>query len=105
MGFRAPPSGIRLTEADIPIVKGMLLRGDRQHDIASWFGINPGRIADVVSGWRFTSVPPAPANDLPQPGPYLSGRDTQAALQALERAKRGIAAVENMIKEGPSRQF
>ena len=91
--------------ADIPIVKGMLRRGDRQHDIASWFGVNPGRIAEVACSYRFNSIPPAPANDLPPPGPYLSGRDTQAALHALERAKRAIVAVENMINEGQNRQF
>jgi hypothetical protein len=50
----------------------MILRGDRKHDIAAFFGVNPGRIADVESGRRFPSVPAAPEADLPPPGPYLA---------------------------------
>ena len=42
---RATASGISLTETDAALVKGMLRRGDRQHDIAAWFGVNGGRIA------------------------------------------------------------
>lgn len=38
--MRAPESGIRLSSADAALVKGMLARGDRQHDIAAWFGVN-----------------------------------------------------------------
>lgn len=45
MRMRAEPSGISLTGTDAAIIKGMLLRGDRQHDIAAWFGVNGGRIA------------------------------------------------------------
>ena len=41
MAHRAPPSGIALDENDAAIVKGMLARGDRQHDVAAWFGSNP----------------------------------------------------------------
>ena len=32
---------------DTRIVKGMLSRGDRQHDIAAYFGVNGGRVAEV----------------------------------------------------------
>ncbi|TXL79502.1 hypothetical protein FHP25_06035 [Vineibacter terrae] len=32
------------------IIKGMLLRGDKQHDIAAYFGENGGRIAEVATG-------------------------------------------------------
>ena len=42
MASRAKPSGIHLTDQDAAIVKGMLARGDRQHDIAAWFGVNGG---------------------------------------------------------------
>ena len=42
MSRRAKSSGIRLTEYDAALVKGMLARGDRQHDIAAWFGVNGG---------------------------------------------------------------
>lgn len=31
-----------LTDADVSIIKGMLARGDRQSDVAAWFGCNSG---------------------------------------------------------------
>lgn len=67
---RATPSGRRLNGSDASLVKGMLLRGDRQHDIAAWFGVNPGRIADIAKGRRFVDVVTAEQSDLPPPGPY-----------------------------------
>jgi hypothetical protein len=97
MGTRAQPSGITLTAADAAIVKGMLIRGDRQHDIASWFGINAGRIAEVATGYRFTEVPPAHADELPPHGPYPQGREAVAAIEALALAKRALVAAETMI--------
>ena len=50
---RADASGISLSEHDAAIAKGMLLRGDAQHAIAAYFGVNPGRIAEVAAGDRF----------------------------------------------------
>jgi hypothetical protein len=32
-----------LNDREIAVVKGMLFRGDRQHDIAASFGINDGQ--------------------------------------------------------------
>lgn len=59
----------RLTAADAAVAKAMLARGDRQSDIAAYFKVNAGRISEINTGKRFTSV--APANDnLPPPGPY-----------------------------------
>lgn len=81
-GFKAPPSGIRLDEDDAAIVKGMLLRGDRQHDIAAWFGVNGGRIAEISTGAKFAEVEAA-HQDLPPPGPYLSGRQSAELLAKL----------------------
>jgi hypothetical protein len=31
-----------LDEAEVAIIKGMIARRDRQHDIAAWFGVNAG---------------------------------------------------------------
>ena len=56
MGQRAHPSGIQLSDRDASIVKGMLARGDRQHDIAAWFGVNGGRIGEIATGRKFRSV-------------------------------------------------
>jgi hypothetical protein len=72
MGIRAEPSRLSLTEADAALVKGMLNRGDRHHDIAAFFGVNQGRIAEIKDGSRFPNVEAAPADELPPKGPYLS---------------------------------
>jgi hypothetical protein len=97
---RARPSGVHLTAADAAQAKGMLLRGDRQHDIAAWFGVNGGRIAEIATGLTFRDVGPAPAEDLPPPGPYLTGRAASEALRALEAAKAALAAAESRIRVG-----
>lgn len=80
---KAEKSGITLTEEDAAIAKGMLARGDRQHDIAAWFGVNGGRIADINTGKTFRHVAPA-HRDLPPAGPYPSGRSSNGAREAIE---------------------
>lgn len=54
-----------LTHEDAAIVKGLLARGEKQHDVASVFGVNPGRIAEIATGAKFRDVKPAPASELP----------------------------------------
>jgi hypothetical protein len=80
---RAEPSGITLDSADAAIIKGMLARGDRQHDIAAWFGLNGGRVAEIATGAKFSNITAASATALPPPGPYLSGRQVQELVQTL----------------------
>lgn len=63
--MEAQPSGIRLRDEDAALVKGMLARGDRQHDIAAWFGVNGGRIGEISTGAKFSDVKPADPADLP----------------------------------------
>lgn len=96
---RAEPSGITLTDSDASVVKGMLARGDRQHDIAAWFGVNGGRIGDISTGAKFPSVTAAGLDKLPPPGPYLTGRDAHAAMIALEAAAETINAALSLIRE------
>jgi hypothetical protein len=90
MGRRAKSSGVALDCDDAAIVKGMLARGDRQHDIAAWFGVNGGRIAEVASGATFEHVGAATADDLPPPGPYLSGRQSQQLMEKLINTKASL---------------
>jgi hypothetical protein len=97
MAGRAQPSGVRLTEVDATLVKGMLARGDRQHDIAAFFGVNGGRIAGVATGATFRWVEAAPPDQLPLPGPYLNGRAAHAAVAALSEARTALAAAEREI--------
>ena len=91
---RAESSGVKLTEADAALVKGMLLRGDRQHDIAAWFGVNGGRIAEIATGHNFHWVVAADPCDLPQEGPYPSGRMAVEAQRALDQALNALAVAE-----------
>lgn len=98
MAYRARPSGVRLTEADAATIKGMLARGDRQHDIAAWFGVNGGRIAEIATGKVFSGVASSPLMNLPPPGPYPAGKDAYAALAALRTAKQAIVAAEEMVR-------
>lgn len=98
MHYRAPCSGVSLDEADAAIAKGMLARGDRQHDIAAWFGVNAGRVAELASGKIFREVPAAPADqNLPPPGPYLCGRAANAALDALAAAEAALEAARRAV--------
>jgi hypothetical protein len=98
MRHRAEPSGITLSAADAALIKGMLLRGDRQHDIAAWFGVNAGRIAEVATGYRFSEVAPAGRDKLPPPGPYPKVREAVAAIEALAAAKKALVAAEETIR-------
>ncbi len=98
MRQRSSPSGITLNATDAALVKGMRLRGDRQHDIAAWFGVNPGRIAEITTGENFAHVQAASPEDLPPPGPYPAGREAVAAIKALAQAKQAIAIAEQQIR-------
>jgi hypothetical protein len=84
-----------LSKGEVAIVKGMLLRGDRQSDIAAYFGgdINSGRISEINTGQKHPEVTAAPADQLPPPGPYfISGR---SAL----RAKETLTALRDLINQ------
>lgn len=104
-------SGYALTGKDARIVLGMAARGDRNHDIAAWFGVNQGRIAEVKDG-SFGPVIAAPAEELPPRGaPGIKGRrlrtavdmalaalgsgDIAKAQEALEHARQRYDANEN----------
>lgn len=81
-----------LTNHEIAIAKGMLLRGDRQHDIAAYFGINGGRIGEINTNQRGAGIKPAPPETLPPAGPYMAGR---SAL----RARDTLVALRELIDE------
>ncbi|TPK94790.1 hypothetical protein FJ934_14350 [Mesorhizobium sp. B2-4-12] len=76
MTARAEPSGQALTESDAALIRGMILRGDRHHDIAAFFGVNQGRVAEIKEGCRFAGIAPADPDELPPRGPYLAPKVT-----------------------------
>lgn len=63
---------VELTENDAALVKGMLKREDKQHHIASYFGVDSRAISHIASGKTFSNIKPAKEPDLPPPGPYRS---------------------------------
>lgn len=93
----AKPSGRRLSERDADLVLGMVGRGDRKHDIAAWFGVNQGRIAEVEHGQLHPGAKAAPNSELPPPGPYTSGRGAHAAMAALQEAKVALQLASDEI--------
>lgn len=70
---------------------GMVARDDRDHDIAAWFGVNQGRIAEVKDGSKFGVVQAAAPNSLPPKGPPgIKGRRLRASVdQALKSLATG----------------
>lgn len=96
-----------LDDREIAVVKGMLARGDRQHDIAAYFGVNGGRVGEISKGTRGIGVGIAPSADLPPPGPYMAGRsamrarDTLIALRELiDEAINDIDLYEKTVEPG-----
>jgi hypothetical protein len=92
-------SGISLSNKDASVVLGMVARDDREHDIAAWFGINQGRIAEVKQGSHGTLVV-APAHELPPKGPPgVKGRrlrqSVRKALALLE--EKGASAMAEAL--------
>ena len=81
-----------LNDQEVAIVKGMLARGDRQHDIAAYFGVNGGRVGEISIGKRGQGISASAAQLLPPPGPYLAGR---SAL----RARDTLVALRDLIDE------
>lgn len=69
------------------IVKGMLARGDKQHDVASYFGVNGGRIAEVATGnCDYPNAIPLPESNLPPPGPYVGAKTVFEVKEILADA-------------------
>ena len=83
---------VQLTADDASIIKGMLARGDKQQDIAAWFGVNPARIVEIKRGRKFPDAPIAPDRLLPPPGPRgpngaaiaLNGSDPATVAEVRE---------------------
>jgi len=98
---RANKSGISLSPEDVSIAKGMLLRGDRQHDIAAWFGVNGGRVAEISTRQKHAEISISREN-LPPQGPYLSGKDSSYAHSGLFEVRERISA---MIKDNKTTQM
>src|SRR5215471_7791509 len=90
---KARRSGIVVTTEMVPIILGMVQRGDRNHDISAWLGLNQGRIAEVKNG-DYGNPAPAPEDELPP-----SGSPGPKALALRDAATR----VRRLLRHDPSR--
>lgn len=82
----------RWTEEKVSIAKAMRDRGDRQHDIAAWFGVNGGRVGEMDEKWPGVG---AFKGKLPPRGPY----DIPGLFAALDTAHRRMVSAANDIVE------
>lgn len=77
-----------LTTKDAAVILGMVARGDKKHDIASWFGENPARVQEVIAGEYGNLAAAAPDQLFPKGAPGIKGRRlksaTEKALTALK---------------------
>lgn len=81
----------QLSERDASVARAMLIRGDKQHDIAAWFGVNGGRIAEIASYKSYPEIMPFKGK-LPPRGPY-DVRKLHAQREAARR-KMTTASLE-----------
>jgi hypothetical protein len=96
-------SGYTLVQSDAPIIFGMVARDDRDHDIAAWFGVNQGRIAEVKDGSKFGTPAATPASQLPPSGPPgIKGRRLRSAADqistALAKGPAGLKEAEDLLQ-------
>lgn len=95
-----------LTTRDASIVIGMVARGDDQHDVAAWFGVNQGRVADALAG-KYGTDKAAPTNELPPKGaPGMKGRRLRSKVtKAAESLKAGDATAALQLLEAGLADF
>jgi hypothetical protein len=106
---RGKASGYTLKSTDVPTIKGMQARGDRDHDIAAWYGVNQGRIAEAKEG-KYGPGLAAPGHTLPPKGPPgVKGRrlrnSIQKAIDALASASTSSVADAKKILEDAKKRY
>lgn len=89
---KAPRSGNTVNPADVPVIKGMIGKGDRKHDVAAWYGLNQGRIAEVEDG-KHGSPLAAPSSSLPPEG--SSGPRAKVLRGQMESLRKLIQEGKN----------
>jgi len=83
MADEAPKNDIKLSPRDAARILAMLARGDRRHDVAAWFGVNQGRIAEVEDG-AFGNAKETDLKTLPPKGsPGLKAKRLMASLDEV----------------------
>lgn len=49
----------RIDPRDVPVIKKRILMGEFLNRIAADFDVNPGRISEIKSGYKYPLIPPA----------------------------------------------
>jgi hypothetical protein len=99
-----------LTAEHVAVVKGLLARGEKQQDIAAFFGSNGGRIAEISVGYvvtkagrkphPFADVKPAPKSELPLPSQLVPwGFMAAEAHKAIDIAMLGLRSAKERLNE------
>lgn len=87
-----------LTVEQAAIALGMLERGDKQHDIAAYFGENSGRIIDVkFRKGKYAGLAAAPADALPPP--YRA--PAKALIDATMAVVDQLQVLDELIRTTP----
>ena len=85
-----------LTNDQISVVKGLLDQGYKQHDIAAYFGVNGGRIADIATGKLGPTIRAA-TGELPNVRPLRHFLPSMSLQQQIE-------ILDNLIATAPADQ-
>ena len=93
-GKRAAAGPRRLSADMAAVAKGMLARGDRQHDIAAYFGLNAGRISELAKGTTYLEVEPLPEAALPPAGPYGGGPTIARLTRELADLRHALVTAD-----------
>ncbi len=100
-------SGYSVTTPDVPIILGMVNRGDRSHDIAAWFGLNQGRIKGAKDGMYGTPAAAHHSKLPPKGPPGIKGRRLREAstliLAALKKGPGGLQEATDRLTEAMKR--
>lgn len=97
---RAEPISEELDAVKVAIIKGMILRGDRQNDIAAFFKFNPRVVSHVNTGHYgdFVHVKPAPPDQLP-PADYPAPYELLETQQSLWKVRVALETAEEAVRD------
>jgi hypothetical protein len=104
--IKAKSSEIQLSTKDASKVLAMVKRGDRKHDIAAWFGVNQGRIADAEKGKYGTlQIYNGPDELFPSGSPGIKARRLIQVVDQVhdlltEEGKAGVAKAIELLESG-----
>ncbi len=89
-----------LSAQDAAVIKGMIARGDKQHDIAAHFGQNGARVAEIKKGEKFLEVKPAPISSLPPATLAKSGHFVDPKAPLADQIEQLKTFIRNQPENG-----